>query len=113
MWHLIAVIMASMSPFCSVVRPRLSTMVSVSLEKHSVRAFTLVSADLPASPDRLKYEVHCVFHASKSVPLSTWRSSLGRSLSLNTNGMATDYGSEINKISPGKENLVCTKTNSP
>ena len=32
-----------------------------------------------ASPDRLQYDSHCRHHAVKSVPLSTWRSSFGKS----------------------------------
>ena len=79
--------MVSESLRSSSVRPRLLTIVSVSQEKHRVSACTLVAADLPLSPDRVAYEVHCAFHAVKSVPRSTCRSSLGRSLSLKTYGM--------------------------
>ena len=71
----------------SSVRPRLLTIISVSREKHKVSACTLVAADSPLSPDRVAYEVHCAFHAIKSVPWLTWRSSLGRSLSLKTYGI--------------------------
>ena len=40
-------------PLCSTVRPRLSTMVSVSQEKHSVSAFTCLTWDSLSSPDKL------------------------------------------------------------
>ena len=43
---------------CSVVRPRLSTIVTVSREKHSVRAWTCLAFDWLSSPDRLKYASH-------------------------------------------------------
>ena len=72
---------------CSVVRPRLTTIVTVSREKQSVRAWTYLAFDWPSSPDRLKYASHCAFHALKSVPRSTFRSSLGRSPCRKTYGM--------------------------
>jgi hypothetical protein len=69
---------------CSSVRPKLSTMVSVSREKHRVSAWTCFSPSWVFKPDRLKYACHCFFQALKSVPLSTWRSSFGKSPCLKT-----------------------------
>ena len=63
--------------------PRLSTIVTVSLEKQRVSACTCLVAGCLSRPDRLKYAAHCDFHALKSVLQSTCRSSLGRSPSLN------------------------------
>ena len=68
----------------SSVRPKLSTIVRVSLEKHRVRAWTCLSSDWALRPDRLRYACHCFFQALKSVPLSTWRSSFGKSPCLKT-----------------------------
>jgi len=66
--------------FCSSVSLRLLTMVRVSHNRHRVNTCTLVSADSLASPERIEYDVHWALHASKSVPRSTWMSSLGRSV---------------------------------
>ena len=44
---------------------------AISQEKHNVSACTLVAAGSSVSPDRLTYDAHWVFHAPKSVPLST------------------------------------------
>ena len=54
LWGFIAVIMGSMSRFCSWVRPRFSTIVIVSREKHNVSAFTFVAAFSVEKPDKLK-----------------------------------------------------------
>ena len=72
---------------CSAVSPRLSTIVTVSREKHSVSAWTCLAFGWLSSPDRLKYASHYFFHALKSVPRSTFRSSLGRSPCRKTNGI--------------------------
>ena len=44
-----------------------------------MRAFTCLAGRSSDSPDRLQYESHWVRQAVKSDPLSTCRSSLGRS----------------------------------
>ena len=87
MWRLIAVIMASASFFCSVVRLRLFTIVRVSLDKHRANTCTLVSANSPLNPDRVVYDVHWAFQASKSAPQPTCMFSLGRSVCQNTYGI--------------------------
>lgn len=91
MWCLSATIMTVMSRFCSTVRLRLLTTVSVSCDKHRVNNCTLVSVDLLTSPKRVEYDVHWAFHASKSTPQSTWMSSLGISVCRKTNGIFTRY----------------------
>jgi len=77
---LIAVIMAVVSCFCSTVKLKLLTMARVSCNKHSVNTCTLVAVDSSANPERVQYDVHCSFHASKLEPQSTCMLSLGRSV---------------------------------
>ena len=67
------------SPRCSAVRPRLSTTVSVSQEKQSVRVCTCLAASWSFKPETLLYVSHRAFQALKSTPQLTWRSSFGRS----------------------------------
>ena len=65
----------------SVVRPRLLTMVRVSREKQSVKAWTCFLGNSPLSPERLMimYDSHCVCHAEKSEPRLICKSNLGKS----------------------------------
>ena len=67
------------SPFYSSVSPKFCTIDYVSLEKQSIKAFTCLVAHSSDNPDRLQYESHWVHQAVKSNPLSTCKSSFGRS----------------------------------
>ena len=78
-----AAMMWSTFPQWASINPKLSTIVTVSLEKQRVSACTCLVAGCLSRPDRQKYAARCDFHALKSVPQSTCRSSLGRSPSLN------------------------------
>ena len=60
------------------VRPRFSTIVSISRDRQSVRAWTCFAWDCLSNPDRFRYASHWVFHDLKSMPWSTCRSSFGR-----------------------------------
>ena len=83
-WRFRAAMICAWSFFSPVVRPRLSTTLSVSLEKQSWKACTCFAADSLPRPDKERYASHCWCHAWKSVPLSVSRSSLRRSLVRNT-----------------------------
>jgi len=61
---------------CISLRLRFWTIVSVSLSRHKVSAFTCLDVSSFPSPDRLQYDSHCVRQTAKSVPLSICRLSL-------------------------------------
>ena len=66
--------------FCASLSPKLCITASVSLDRHNINALTCFTVSSSTSPERKQYESHCARHAAKYVPLSTFRSSLGRLL---------------------------------
>ena len=77
-YHSMASIISWVSFSCPSVSPRFWTTAAVSCEKHNISAFTCLDYS-SASPKRVQYDSHWIHHAVKSVSLSTYKSSFGKS----------------------------------